>query len=148
MSRAIRAQSGTGFAIIGGMDDVQRITEQDCDGISTSLSTRRRPAQARTHIIRAANDIDDLQRSIQLAFAVPETNVASAIGYLIGEGSAEGNFSDDVASMFEPLATPQGCALCADLLKIRLEWRAEKFRKTRDVASFAKALLKRTSSES
>lgn len=99
-------------------------------------------------MIRAANDIDDLQRSIQLAFAVPESHVASAIGYLIGEGPADGNFSDGVASMFEALATPQGWALCADLLRIRLELRAEKLRQTRDVEGFYKSLLKRNRSTS
>lgn len=93
-------------------------------------------------MIRAANEVDDLQRSIQLAFAVPETHVASAIGYLIGDGPADGKFSDEVALMFEALATPQGWALCADLLKFRLELRAEKLRQTRDVKGFYKSLLR------
>ncbi len=70
-------------------------------------------------MIRAANDIDDLQRGIQLAFAVPETHVASAIGYLVGNGPADEQFSNEIPAMFEELATPQGWALCADLLKIR-----------------------------
>jgi hypothetical protein len=92
---------------------------------------------------RAANDTDDLQRGIQLAFAVPETHVATAIGYLVGEGPANDKFSDDIASLFEPLATPQGWALCADLLKIRLELRAEKLRQTRDVQVFYQLLKRR-----
>ena len=50
--------------------------------------------------------------------------------------------------MFEALATPQGWALCADLLKIRLELRAEKLRQTRDVEGFYKSLLKRNRSTS
>ncbi len=91
-------------------------------------------------MIRAANEIDDLQRGIQLAFAVPETHVASAIGYLIGGGS---RFTDEIASMFESLATPEGWALCADLLKIRLELRADKLRPRRDVEGFYR-LLKRS----
>ena len=90
----------------------------------------------------AANDMGDLQRGIQLAFAVPETHVASAIGYLVGEGTAADKFSDDIPAMFEALATPQGWALCADLLKIRLELRASKLRRTRDVESFYKLLTR------
>lgn len=93
-------------------------------------------------MIRAANDIDDLQRSIQLAFAVPETHVASAIVYLVGEGPADKQFSDEIPAMFDKLATPQGWALCADLLKIRLELRASKLRQTRDVEGFYKALIR------
>ena len=91
-------------------------------------------------MIRAANDIDDLQRGIQLAFAVPETHVASAIGYLVGNGPADEQFSNEIPAMFEELATPQGWALCADLLKIRLELRASKLRQTRDVDGFYKSL--------
>ena len=37
---------------------------------------------ANNGMMDAANEVDDLQRGIQLAFAVPETHVASAIGYL------------------------------------------------------------------
>ena len=55
------------------------------------LSTPRRYARA-GGMIRAANDMDDLQRGIQLAFAVPETHVASAIGYLVGNGRADEQF--------------------------------------------------------
>ena len=90
----------------------------------------------------AANDMDDLQRGIQLAFAVPETHVASAIGYLVGNGPANEQFSDEIPSMFEALATPQGWALCADLLKIRLELRASKLHKTRDVEGFYESLVR------
>jgi hypothetical protein len=93
-------------------------------------------------MIRAASDIDDLQRGIQLAFAVPETHVASAIGYLVGDGPADEQFSDEIPAMFETLATPQGWALCADLLKIRLELRASKLGQTRDVEGFYKLLTR------
>lgn len=93
-------------------------------------------------MIRAASDIDDLQRGIQLAFAVPETHVASAIGYLVGNGPADEQFSDEIPAMFETLATPQGWALCADLLKIRLELRASKLGQTRDVEGFYKSLTR------
>ncbi len=102
----------------------------------------RRRFTAVGDMMRAANDIEDLQRGIQLAFAVPETHVASAIGYLVGDGPADAQFSDEIPAMFETLATPQGWALCADLLKIRLELRASKLRQTRDVEGFYK-LLKR-----
>ena len=87
-------------------------------------------------MIRAANEGDDLLRSVQLAFAVPETHVASAIGYLVGDGPADDRFADEIPALFESLATPQGWALCADLLKIRLELRASKLRQTRDVEGF------------
>ena len=93
--------------------------------------------------MRVVNDIEDLQRGIQLAFAVPETHVASAIGYLVGNGPANEQFSDEIPAMFEALATPQGWALCANLLKIRLELRASKLHQTRDVEGFYK-LLKRS----
>lgn len=93
-------------------------------------------------MIRAAHDIDDLQRGIQLAFAVPETHVATAIGYLVGDGPAHEQFSAEIPAMFDTLATPQGWALCADLLKIRLELRADKLRQTRDVAGFYKLLTR------
>lgn len=82
----------------------------------------------------------DLRRGIQLAFAVPETHVASAIGYLLGDGPADDKFADDIANMFEELATPDGWALCADLLKIRLEMRATRLRQTRNIASFFRLL--------
>jgi hypothetical protein len=95
---------------------------------------------AANDMVDAANDVDDLQRGIQLAFAVPETHVASAIGYLVGDGPANDKFTDDIPAMFEALATPQGWALCADLLKIRLELRASKLRRTRDVEGFYKLL--------
>jgi hypothetical protein len=91
-------------------------------------------------MIKAPNRIDDLQRGIQLAFAVPETHVASAIGYLVGEGPAATNFSDEIAAMFDALATPEGWALCADLLKIRLQLRAGKLKQTRDVEGFYQLL--------
>ena len=91
-------------------------------------------------MIRAANEVDDIQRSIQLAFAVPETHVASAIGYLVGDGPAGGQFADEIAAMFDALATPEGWALCADLLKIRLQLRAGKLKQTRDVEGFYKLL--------
>ena len=93
-------------------------------------------------MIRAANDMDDLQRGIQLAFAVPETHVASAIGYLVGNGRADEHFSDEIPAMFEALATPQGWALCADLLKIRLELRASKLHQRRDVEGFYESLIR------
>ncbi len=94
-------------------------------------------------MIRARNEVDDLQRGIQLAFAVPETHVASAIGYLAGAGSAVEHFSDEIARMFDSLSTPQGWALCTNLLKIRLQLRAGKLRQTRDVEVFYR-LLNRT----
>jgi hypothetical protein len=94
-------------------------------------------------MIRAANEVDDLQRSIQLAFAVPETHVASAIGYLVGDGPAADRYSDEIALMFDALATPEGWALCADLLKIRLELRADKLRSRRDVEGFYRLLTRR-----
>lgn len=94
-------------------------------------------------MIRAANEVDDLQRGIQLAFAVPETHVASAIGYLVGDGPAAGRYSDEIADMFDSLATPEGWALCADLLKIRLELRADKLRQRRDVEGFYRLLKRR-----
>ncbi|MEO7729212.1 MAG: hypothetical protein ABIS45_18325 [Burkholderiales bacterium] len=85
----------------------------------------------------------DLQRGIQLAFAVPETHVASAIGYLLGDGPADDKFSDEIATMFEELATPDGWSLCAGLLKIRLELRATKLRQTRNIQSFFRLLERR-----
>src|SRR4051812_19982861 len=100
---------------------ISTISRQDLGGVSTS----RRSAVTASRMIPAANDEDDLQRGIQLAFAVPETHVASAIGYLVGEGPANDKFSNEIADLFEPLATPEGWALCADLLKIRLELRAD-----------------------
>lgn len=108
------------------------------------LSTRRRFAPV-GDVIRAANDIndvDDLQRAIQFAFAVPETHIATAIGYLVGDGPADEKFSDEIPAMFETLATPQGWALCADLLKIRLDLRAGKLRQTRDIEGFYKLLTR------
>jgi hypothetical protein len=105
------------------------------------LSTPRRSAMV-DGMIRAANEVDDLQRGIQLAFAVPETHVASAIGYLVGDGPADAQFADEIPAMFEALATPQGWALCADLLKIRLELRASKLRQTRDVEGFYQSLVR------
>jgi hypothetical protein len=105
------------------------------------LSTSRRFAMVHG-IIRAANESDDLQRGIQLAFAVPETHVASAIGYLVGDGPTDEQFSDEIPAMFETLATPRGWALCADLLKIRLELRANKLRQTRDVEGFYQSLVR------
>jgi hypothetical protein len=89
------------------------------------------------------NSIADLQRGIRLAFAVPETHVANAIGYLLGAGPARDQFSAEIAGMFEELATPQGWSLCAGLLKIRLELRAGKLRQTRDVESFFRLLERR-----
>ena len=147
-SRAVRAAAGHGICDCCPHGRLSAHISANLRRHFGVLSTRRRSTQALTHVIRAANDIDDLQRSIQLAFAVPESHVASAIGYLIGEGPADGNFSDGVASMFEALATPQGWALCADLLRIRLELRAEKLRQTRDVEGFYKSLLKRNRSTS
>jgi hypothetical protein len=92
---------------------------------------------------RSAISVDDLQRGIQLAFAVPETHVASAIVYLLGDGPAHDQFADDISGMFESLATTQGWSLCAGLLKIRLELRADKLRQTRDVEGFYKMLQRR-----
>jgi len=105
------------------------------------LSTPRRCAVV-DDMTFAANDMDDLQRGIQLAFAVPESHVASAIGYLVGNGRADEQFSDEIPAMFEALATPQGWALCADLLKIRLELRASKLCRTRDVEGFYDSLIR------
>ena len=90
-----------------------------------------------------ANSIEDLQRGIQLAFAVPETHVASAIGYLLGDGPARDHFSEEISGMFDALATPQGWSLCAGLLKIRLELRASKLRQTRNIENFFKLLERR-----
>jgi hypothetical protein len=115
---------------------ITTISRQHFDGVSTG----RRFAGTTPGMIPAANDVDDLQRGIQLAFAVPESHVASAIGYLLGDGPADDKFSDEIAALFEPLATPEGWALCADLLKIRLELRASKLRQTRDVDVFFKLL--------
>jgi hypothetical protein len=115
---------------------ISTISRQHFDGVSTS----RRFAGKTRGMITAANDVDDLQRGIQLAFAVPESHVASAIGYLLGDGPASDKFSDEIATLFEPLSTPEGWALCADLLKIRLELRAGKLRQTRDVDVFYKLL--------
>jgi len=89
--------------------------------------------------MRAATDIDDLQRGIRLAFSVPETHVASAIGYLLAEHD-DSSRADEMAAMFDSLATPEGCALCADLLKVRLQLRAGKLRQTRDVEGFYRQL--------
>jgi hypothetical protein len=86
---------------------------------------------------------EDLQRGIQIAFAVPETHVASAIVYLLGSGPARDQFADDISGMFEPLATSQGWSLCAGLLKIRLEQRADKLCQTRNVEGFYKMLQQR-----
>jgi hypothetical protein len=92
---------------------------------------------------RAARSIEDLQRCIQVAFAVPETHVASAIVYLLGDGPARDQFSDNIYGMFESIATSEGWSLCAGLLKIRLELRADKLRQTRNVESFYKMLERR-----
>ena len=87
------------------------------------------------------NATEDLQRGIQIAFAVPETHVASAIVYLLGTGPARDQFADDdISGMFEPLATSQGWSLCAGLLKIRLEQRADKLCQTRNIEGFYKML--------
>lgn len=88
----------------------------------------------------AAYSVADLQRGIQLAFAVPQTHVASALGYVLGGGPALAQFSDEFRGMFQSLATPQGWSLCAGLLKIRLELRAAKLRQTRDVETFCRLL--------
>ena len=89
---------------------------------------------------RAAHFTDDLQRGIRLAFAVPETHVASAIGYLVGAGPAREQFSDEICGMFEELATRQGWSLCAGLLKVRLEFRAVKLCRTRAIENFYQLL--------
>jgi hypothetical protein len=92
---------------------------------------------------RTANSIEDLQRGIRIAFAVPETHVANALGYLLGDGPSREQFSDEISGMFATLATAQGWSLCAGLLKIRLELRADKLRQTRDVERFYKLLERR-----
>jgi hypothetical protein len=107
------------------------------------LSRCRQTPASGADVARAANSIEDLQRGIQIAFAVPETHVASAIVYLLGDSSATGQFADDFSGMFEPLATSQGWSLCAGLLKIRLELRADKLRQTRNVEGFYKMLHQR-----
>jgi hypothetical protein len=94
-------------------------------------------------MVTNANTVEDLQRGIQIAFSVPETHVASAIVYLLGNGPAYDRFADDISGMFEPLATSQGWSLCAGLLKIRLELRAGKLRQTRNVEGFYKMLEQR-----
>ncbi len=91
----------------------------------------------------AVDSLADLQRGIQLAFAVPETHVASAISYLLGDGPADEKFADDIANMFEELATPDGWSLCAHLLKIRLELRAARLHQTRNVTNFFRLLERR-----
>ena len=92
---------------------------------------------------RPAHFSNDLQRGIQLAFAVPETHIASAIGYLLGAGPAREQFSDEICGIFEELATPQGWSLCAGLLKVRLELRAVKLRRTRAIENFYQLLERR-----
>jgi hypothetical protein len=84
--------------------------------------------------------IEDLQRGIKLAFEVPETHVANAIGYLLGQGLAHQRFSDEIVQKFQTLATPQGWSLCVELLKVRLELRAGKLHPKRDVGNFYKLL--------
>ena len=91
-----------------------------------------------------AGSIEDRQRGIALAFAVPETHVASAIGYLLGQGLAHQKFSDEIVEKFQGLATAQGWSLCVELLKIRLELRARKLRQTRNVRGFYQLLEGRT----
>ena len=88
----------------------------------------------------ARYSIDDLQRGIKFAFGVPETHVASALGYLLGQGFAHQKFSDEIVESFQGLATLQGWSLCVELLKIRLELRATKLRQTRNVGNFYKLL--------
>ena len=88
----------------------------------------------------ARYSIEDQQRGITLAFEVPETHVASALGYLLGPGLAHQKFSDEIVRKFQNLETAQGWSLCVELLKIRLELRARKLRQTRNVGSFYKLL--------
>lgn len=97
----------------------------------------------RAELAGAGHSIEDLQRGIKLAFEVPETHVASAIGYLLGHGPAHQKFSDVIVRKFQTLATPQGWSLCVELLKIRLEFRATKLGPTRNVNIFYKLLENR-----
>lgn len=70
--------------------------------------------------------IEDLQRGINLAFEVPETHLAAAIAYLLGVGSEHDDFPAPIVEKFDSLVTPKGWSLCVDLLKFRLEMRAQK----------------------
>ncbi len=97
----------------------------------------------RAESARVGYSIEDRQRGIKLAFEVPETHVASAIGYLLGHGLAQQNFCDEIVQKFQTLATPQGWSLCVELLKIRLELRAAKLRPARNVKNFYKFLENR-----
>lgn len=103
----------------------------------------RRHSVKTAHGNGRADPVDDLQRGIQLAFAVPETHVASAIAYLVGRGSARDQFSAEIPGMFEALATLRSWSLCTGLLKFRLRLRAGKLRQTRDVEPFFKILERR-----
>ena len=89
---------------------------------------------------RAAHFTGDLQRGIRLAFAVPETHVAIAIGYLLCTGPAREQFSDEICGMFEELTTSQGWSLCAGLLKVRLELRAAKLCRAHAIQHFYQLL--------
>ena len=83
---------------------------------------------------------EDRQRAIRVAFAVPETHIASAIGYLLGAGTAGDHYGAEMRALFEALATPQGWQLCAQLLRVRLELRARKLRSSRDIEGFVRTL--------
>jgi len=93
----------------------------------------------------AANEIPVCASRAKALFSVPETHVASAIGYLLAEHD-DSSRADEMAAMFDSLATPEGWALCADLLKVRLQLRAGKLRQTRDVEGFYRQLKRASAS--
>ena len=50
----------------------------------------------------------------------------AAIAYLLGVGSEHDDFPAPIVEKFHSLVTPKGWSLCVDLLKFRLEMRAQK----------------------
>ncbi len=81
-----------------------------------------------------------MQRGIKLAFEVPEAHLAAAIAYLLGVGVARDDFPPSIVDKFQSLVTPKGWSLCVELLKIRLELRAQKLGKVQSVGRFYKTL--------
>jgi hypothetical protein len=84
--------------------------------------------------------IEDLQRGIKLAFEVPEAHLATAIAYLLGVGSDRDDFPAAIVEQFRTLVTPKGWSLCVELLKIRLEMRAQKLVRAQSARRFHKIL--------
>jgi len=81
-----------------------------------------------------------LQRGIKLAFEVPEAHLAAAIAYLLGVGSDRDDFPAAIVESFRTLVTPKGWSLCVELLKIRLEMRAQKLVGAESARRFHKIL--------